>query len=90
MNRQAVQSSLIRSIGFEDGVMEIEFPNRRVYRYTGPKVEEHFNGLMKAPSVGAYFSANVRRCPDTTCEPVPAEPAEPSPQEPDHHATPIL
>lgn len=67
MNRKPVVSSNIKSIGFEDGAMEIEFASNRVYRYTGPKVKVHYEGLMAAPSVGKYFGAHVRSCPETTC-----------------------
>lgn len=70
MQRQPVTSSNIRSIGFENGAMEIEFTNGKVYRYTGPKVQEHYNGIMSAPSKGQYFGKHVRRCPQTRCESV--------------------
>jgi hypothetical protein len=68
MKRKPVASSNIKSIGIEDGAMEIEFSNGRVYRYTGPKVQEHYDGLMSAKSVGKYFANEVRFCPDTACE----------------------
>lgn len=67
MDRQPVTSSLIKSIGYANGEMHIEFNNGRVYAYTGPKVEEHYKGLMAAESIGKHFGANVRRCPHTTC-----------------------
>lgn len=72
MNRQNVTSSNIRSIGFENGAMEIEFANGKVYRYTGPKVAEHYKAMMAAPSKGAYFGKHVRHCPQTRCESVTA------------------
>ena len=68
MNRKPVASSNIRSIGFEHGAMEIEFANGRVYRYTGPKVREHHDGLMAASSKGQYFGKHVRPCKETKCE----------------------
>lgn len=69
MSRKPVTSSNIRSIGFENGVMEIEFANGgRVYRYTGPRVQEHYEALMKAPSVGKHFLAHVRNCKETKAE----------------------
>lgn len=67
MERKAVQSSTIKSIGFENGEMHIEFANGRVYSYTGPKVEEHYNALIAAPSIGKHFGAYVRNCPHTSC-----------------------
>lgn len=68
MNRKLVASSNIRSIGLENGAMEIEFTDGRVYRYTGPKVPEHYEQLMKAESVGRYFAQHVRSCPHTKVE----------------------
>lgn len=64
-------SSLIASAGIEehsDGpVMEIEFRNgvAVVYQYTGPKVREHYDALMKAPSAGQYFLRQIKTCPHT-------------------------
>jgi hypothetical protein len=68
MNRKPVTSSLIKSIGYANGEMHIEFSNGRVYSYTGPKVEEHYNALMSAESIGKHFGAHVRRCPNTQCK----------------------
>lgn len=70
MDRQPVQSSMIRSVGFENGVMHVEFTNGKVYAYTGPKVEEHHKAMMAAPSIGGHFGKYVRNCPHTTCAPV--------------------
>ena len=68
MERQPVQSSLIKSVGFENGEMHIEFSNGKVYSYTGPKVEDHYKALMAADSIGKHFGANIRRCPHTACK----------------------
>jgi KTSC domain len=70
MERKPVSSSSIKSIGFENGEMHIEFNNGRVYSYTGPKVQEHYEQLLKAPSIGKHFGANVRNCPHTKCTPL--------------------
>ena len=70
MNRKPVASSNIKSIGIEGDEMHIEFANGRVYSYTGPRVQEHHAGLMSAQSIGKYFGANVRNCPQTKCTPV--------------------
>lgn len=68
MERKPVTSSLIKSVGFDAGEMHIEFNNGAVYSYTGPKVEEHYNSLMSADSIGKHFGANVRNCPHTACK----------------------
>lgn len=81
MKRAPVVSSLIASIGLEETaqgpVMEIEFHSGargagKVYQYTGPKVREHFEGLMKAESVGKHFLRHVKTCPHTQYTQVPA------------------
>lgn len=71
MERKPVESSRMRSVGFENGVMEIEFPTGGVYTYHGPKVEQHYNGLMAADSKGKYFNENIRHCTDTTYRRLP-------------------
>jgi hypothetical protein len=68
MNRTPIVSSQIRSAGHENGTMEIEFRSGRVYRYTGEKVTEHYNNMVKADSAGSYFVKNIRHCPHTVCE----------------------
>lgn len=54
MIRQPVSSSDIRSIGYEDGVLEIEFHSGGIYQYFNvpPIVASE---LMSAPSHGRYF-----------------------------------
>jgi hypothetical protein len=60
VDRTAVNSSNIRSIGWEDGELEVEFNNGRTYVYE--KVPEAtFRALIAAESVGSYFDANVRK-----------------------------
>jgi KTSC domain len=70
MIRTPVNSSLISSIGIEERpeghVMEIEFAKGGVYQYTGPRVREHYDALMKAPSAGQHFLRHVKSCPHTT------------------------
>ena len=61
MRRERVESSVIRSVGYEreTATLEVEFHGDRVYRYFAvPRVV--FEGLMGAESVGAYFNSKVR------------------------------
>lgn len=67
MNMTPVTSSLIKAVGFENGEMRLEFNNGKTYSYTGPRVQEHYNALLAAPSVGKHFLAHVKRCPHTAC-----------------------
>jgi hypothetical protein len=61
MERQAVDSSSIASIGYspESETLEVEFKNQTIYEYYNvPQVI--YDQLMGASSHGVYFSANIR------------------------------
>jgi hypothetical protein len=61
MERQAVSSSSLASIGYDpqSEKLEIEFKNQTIYEYYNvPQVI--YDQLMAAPSHGSYFSANIR------------------------------
>lgn len=60
MKRTPVASSNIRSVGYENGEMQIEFISGRVYKITGPGVEDEYKALMAADSKGKYFAAHIR------------------------------
>ena len=75
MERVAVASSNIKSIGYECGAdglgeLEVEFRSGGVYRYLGVPAVTH-DDLMLAPSVGAYLHARIK--PVYPCERVPPE-----------------
>ncbi|HEV2782493.1 MAG TPA: KTSC domain-containing protein [Actinophytocola sp.] len=61
MRREPVESSVVRSVGYDrsNQVLEIEFHNDRVYRYF---VVPHavYRELREAPSFGRYFNEKVR------------------------------
>lgn len=61
MERVAVTSSAIRSVGYDAGskTLEIEFASGDVYQYSGVPVEAHA-GLMAAESKGTYFATSIR------------------------------
>lgn len=60
MDRTAVTSSNIRSIGYDPATktLEIEFPSG-VYSYPNVPLEA-YEGLKNAKSIGSYFSAQIR------------------------------
>jgi hypothetical protein len=61
VDRKAVQSSTIASVGYEVGIstLEIEFHSGGVYQYYDvPQYE--YEGLMSADSHGRYFAANIK------------------------------
>ena len=61
MKRQSVESSNLKSVGYDEFllVLEIEFKSGAVYRYYGVPSEVH-DELINAESVGKYFNANVK------------------------------
>ncbi|WP_308798970.1 KTSC domain-containing protein [Agromyces silvae] len=61
MERTAVESSNVISIGYQPDTltMEMEFKGGNVYQYFD--VPEHvFDGIIRAPSVGRFFHEQVR------------------------------
>lgn len=61
MRRLGVDSSAIRSVGYDDALalLEIEFTSGDVYRYHAVPTSVH-RALMDAESKGQYFVAHVR------------------------------
>ncbi|MCM5678436.1 KTSC domain-containing protein [Schlegelella sp. S2-27] len=61
MHRDAVESSSLRSVGYDlrRQVLEVEFATGRRYQYLDVPPEAH-DELMAAPSLGRYFNAFIR------------------------------
>jgi len=61
MQRQPVQSSLLKSVGYspEDETLEVEFVKGGVYKYKQVSSQTHAE-LMSAPSLGSHFARNIR------------------------------
>jgi hypothetical protein len=61
LERHAVKSVILRSVGYDDStkILEIEFHSGLVYQYSGvpPKV---YKDLMRSSEIGKYFSDKVR------------------------------
>ena len=70
MQRKPVKSSNIKSVGYEDHVLEIEFNSGGIYKYleVGPTVYEEF---LKSSSLGKYFHKFIKG--NFTCEKVEAK-----------------
>jgi hypothetical protein len=65
VHRARVDSSVLRSVGYDQqGTLEVEFHNGRVYHYfVVPNTI--YQELMSAPSLGRYFNDHIRnRYPD--------------------------
>ncbi|MDQ6915381.1 MAG: KTSC domain-containing protein [Actinomycetota bacterium] len=59
MERVPVVSSALRSVGYDEGTLEIRFVNRSVYRYFDVPERVHAR-LMEASSHGEFFNAHIR------------------------------
>lgn len=62
MERDAVVSSNVRSVGYEAGslMLEVEFNSGSVYQYFDVPAEE-YEGLMNAASKGKYLNRKIKR-----------------------------
>ena len=61
MLRQPVQSSDLKSVGYEEqqNLLEIEFISGGIYQYSGvPK--DIYSGLVNAPSHGKFFARFIK------------------------------
>ena len=61
MDRKAVRSTNIASVGYDAGTMtlEIEFRSGGVYQYAGVP-EKRYESLMKASAIGSYFHREIK------------------------------
>jgi hypothetical protein len=59
VDRDPVDSSTLETVGYQDGVLEIEFKNGRVYQYFDVP-EWVVDGLTRAPSKGKFFTEQIR------------------------------
>ena len=61
MERKAVKSSQIQSIGYdpETKTLEVEFKNGAVYTYQNVE-EDHHKALMTAKSHGSHFGQHIK------------------------------
>jgi hypothetical protein len=53
-----VKSSVIASISWKDDVITVNFHRGGTYTYPGSR--DVYEDFISAPSVGAYFNANIR------------------------------
>lgn len=67
MKRKRVQSSNIASVGWADNVVEVEFQNGAVWRYS-PVSEALARELQHADSVGSFFHKNIKSNPAIAAE----------------------
>jgi hypothetical protein len=61
MNRKDIESSNIKSLGYdpETETLEVEFKSGQVYQYEGISGDLHRN-MINADSVGSFFHSNIK------------------------------
>lgn len=61
MDRNAVKSSNIKSVGYDplNVTLEIEFKNGGVYQYSGFTADK-YEDFINSPSLGRWFAAEIR------------------------------
>jgi len=61
VNRDPVQSSNVKSVGYDEPsrTMHVEFRDGGVYEYSGVPPETH-QALVSAPSVGTHLHAHIK------------------------------
>lgn len=70
MNRKPVKSSNIKSIGFDNGTLEIEFHSGGIYKYSSVG-EEIYKAMVESDSIGKYFHQYIKG--QFTCKKVELE-----------------
>ncbi len=59
MRRRPVESSVLSSVGWADGVLEVEFASGEIYRYLDVP-DLVFRQLLRAESKGTFFQERIR------------------------------
>jgi hypothetical protein len=59
MQHTSLNSTMIISAGYENGVMEIEFNNGKRFQYAGVP-QDVYDRLMRHSSPGSYFHQNIK------------------------------
>lgn len=59
MERKAVTSSAVVSVGHENGVLEVEMKGGRVYRHEGVSADDHAK-LIGSDSIGRHYGQFIK------------------------------
>ncbi|MEU8224927.1 KTSC domain-containing protein [Kribbella sp. NPDC048915] len=59
MRRHPVNSSSVRSVGWAEGTLEVEYVSGDTYQYFDVPQPE-FAALMAAPSIGTYVNRHIK------------------------------
>jgi hypothetical protein len=59
MRRRPVHSSSVRSVGWSDGTLELEYVNGSTYEYFDVP-QPTYAALLASSSIGAYVNAHIK------------------------------
>jgi hypothetical protein len=59
VRRRLVNSSSVRSVGWSDGTLELEYVNGSIYQYVDVP-QTTFAALLASPSIGAYVNTDIK------------------------------
>lgn len=59
MRRRPVNSSSVRSVGWQDGTLELEYVGGSVYRYYDVP-QPTYAGLLAAESIGNFVNTEIK------------------------------
>ncbi|WP_327636182.1 KTSC domain-containing protein [Kribbella sp. NBC_00482] len=59
MRRRPVNSSSVRSVGWSDGTLELEYVSGDIYQYFDVP-QPTYAALLAAPSIGAYVNKHIK------------------------------
>jgi hypothetical protein len=67
MQRAAIKSSLLASVGYDPAtkVLEVQFSRGSIYQYSGVEPEQ-FSEMMNAKSIGSHFLKVIK--PNFSCK----------------------
>lgn len=57
--RVSVKSSNVKSVGYQNGTLSVEFNSGGIYHYAGVPTEK-YNELMAADSIGKFISLEIK------------------------------
>ena len=62
MKRENVESSVLKSVGYDEDkkLLETELVNEAIYEYYKVPVSEYIN-FMKSPSLGEYYNRHIKK-----------------------------
>ena len=65
MTRTPVKSSAVLSVGYDNGILEVEYPGGRIYQMDGIS-QDQYDALLMADSIGRAVNSLKATCASCT------------------------